>query len=537
MDELSRNRLFAETVLGLKRDASLNTLRRLRVAVVIDARWARLRPGQLMFVAASNLLARLFDYCPNLDLVAPPDALTLERVPPLSEKLPLGAATREFLAALPKPGFPAAYRTLARPEGDYDLALVIGGADVRADKVIHVACDGWLAYAGTEPAPQPADLDEANPFGALTAAGWGSGLVAGEIFRTLGADMVPPDLPQGDWFSTFDYTVGKEGANPVLPTPLDFGEVVMVGAGALGSAAIYALAALPHTSCQLNVVDDDTLSNTNIERHVTSVRRDADAGRSKVSVLAAFLKRYQLAARVAPIKARYEDWPDRSQPHELVLMGPDSAEVRRAVQFDLPRVLVNAATGGSGFIVSRHDFLTGPCAACLYPDDQKTPTLVEDVARQFGVDVQLARDLVEGRRVFDADIYRLMRTRGTAQLRAERAQTLFGLPLAQVRGVVCSEAELRPELPAATIGFVSFVPGVLMVAELVKARYAPGVPLSAHTNVFRTDVFRLGEEELEPRRKTRTCRCKDEIMRRAFAQRWAKRRGAGAGYGQGYGAP
>lgn len=523
MDELSRNSLFAEAVLGLKRDTSLDALRSMRVAVVIDERWARLRPGQLMFVTASNLLSRLFDYCPNLDLITPMDVLTLERVPPLGEGLPLGAAMRDLLAALPKPGFPAAYRALLHPEGRYDLALVIGVVDVRAEKVIHIACDGWLAYAGTEPAPPPVNPEEPNPLGALVAAGWGASLVSGEIFRSLGANVELPATPKGGWFSTFDYTVGKDRANPALKSRLDLGEAVMVGAGALGSAATYALSALPHISCQLSIVDDDTLSSTNIERHVTSVRSDADAERSKVEVLKAFLERYQPAARVTPIENKYEDWPGRSHPHELVLLGPDSAEVRRAVQFDLPRVLINAATGESFFTVSRHNFLTGPCAACLYPDNQNTPTLVEDVARQFGVDLRLAQDLVEGKRVFNADIYELMCERGTAQLRLEKAQNLFGLPLAQVRGVVCSEAELRPELPAATIGFVSFLPGVLMVAELVKARCTPDAPLSADTNVFRADIFRLGEEGLEPRRKYRSCRCKDEIMRYVFEQRWAKR--------------
>lgn len=534
MDELSRNSLFAEAVLGVKRDTSLDVLRTMQMAVVIDEHWVRRRPGQLMFVAASNLLARLFDYCPNLDLVTPPDVLTLERIPPLRQGLPLGAATCDLLAALPKPGFLSTYRALASPKERYDLALVIGTVDVRAEKVIHISCDGWLAYAGTEPIAPRADLSEQNPFGALIAAGWGASLVAVEIFRSLNADVEPPIAPRGDWFSALTYATGADTPNLILESDLDLGDVVMVGAGALGSAATYTLAALPHVSCQVSLVDDDTLSSTNIERHVTSTRSDAHAEVPKVEVLKAVLETYQPAIKVNPVNKKYEEWSERDMPHDLVLLGPDNAEVRCTVQFDLPRVLINAATGGSGFTVSRHDFLTGPCAACLYRSDQKTPTLVEDVSRQFGVDLQLAQDLVNGRRVFDADIYQRMCERGTAQLRAERARMLFGLPFPQVRGVVCSEAEIRPDLPAATIGFVSFLPGVLMVAELVKAKYAPHMPLSADRNVFRADVFRLGEEELAPRRKSRLCRCKDEIMLDVYKQRWARHSARGAEYWGGH---
>jgi ThiF family len=513
--EISRNAEFARRVLGVS-DAS--RLSGTRVVIVLGDDWSNTRLGQLMFVTVANILARLFEYCPSIALIAP-------RVPAMVD-LPLvnpGGDVAENLAEtlhrLARKGFRGKY--LAHPDGgQYDVALIIGEAEVDADVKIHIVSDGWSAYAGLEP-----DLGNpisANPLGALLAAGWGAALVAGRIFHRIAPDEFRfPSPPSGTWFSSFDYSIGTISANPVLPE-LRLGEFPVVGLGALGAAVTYSLGVLPQPQGKPFLIDKDQLSDTNIERHFTAIWEDAEARSIKVDHARAFLNRFAPTLETTAERCLFEEWSRRDDPFEVLLCGTDSPESRRMLQFQLPRELINAGTGGEGFTVSRHRLDTGACLACLFPERKNSTGDLEDVMRQFGVSREVAIDLLEGLRNFDEEIAASMREHGRVVFPDALLGELIGRPFVQVRALACSQALIRPDLPVPTIGFVSFIPGVLMVAELIKSRHFPNALLTAGRNVLRVpNVFALHEIDLEPTRKTHGCRCQDPIITTAYERRWS----------------
>ena len=140
---------------------------------------------------------------------------------------------------------------------------------------------------------------------------------------------------------------------------------------------------------------------------------------------------------------------------------------RRAIGRLLPEAIYNGGTQSSEALVSRHVRFQGACLECLYP---------EPFVR-----------------------------------RAEAAQA-------------CGRAALAPELPAATIGFVSALCGFLMACELVKDRLLaePDHALDDARPVLRLDLLAgaPGPESVEAYAPRRNCFCREpETQRRIDALR------------------
>lgn len=512
MSEVSRNELFAERILQIPQGASVGAL---RVLLAIDEASARTRLGQVLFVTAANVVSRLFTYCPTLH-VAAPDLPLSPGLPLLRADLALGPAVVDMFQRLAPDGVVGSYAQ--HSEGEYDLALIVGNAQVKAGVRLYLGCDGWRAYAGTQPCAVTPSGD--NPFGALLAGGWGAALVAAELFRPLGPDPGRyPAAPAGTWLSAYDYHVGEGGANPPLP-PLVLGDVPLIGLGALGAAAAYTLALLPRVHGTILGLDHDTLSTTNMERHFVSERQDI--GKGKAAHMKEVVERLNPSLRFDGFATTFEAWERRHDPFEVILCGPDNRDVRRAVQFSLPYMAINAGTTGADFLVSRHRFDDGACLACLYADVGTVIDAAGEVSRQFGVNRATAEALLNGTQAFDEDVAATMRARGTAVLPDSRLAALLGRPFHEVQRTVCSEATVREDLPVPTIGFVSFIPGVLMVAELVKASAFPASLPAGTVNVVRADAFDLPKWRVQRLRKTPSCACQDPVYQEAYATRWPK---------------
>ena len=144
-------------------------------------------------------------------------------------------------------------------------------------------------------------------------------------------------------------------------------KVLVVGAGGLGSPALLYLAAAGVG--EIGVIDDDTVSNSNLQRQI--LFRDSDIGAPKVEAAAAALRALNPFITVRPYRQRLtaETAGGIIADYDLVLDGTDSFATRS---------LVNAAcvTQGkpliSGAISQWEGQLSlfgapGPCYACLFP--------------------------------------------------------------------------------------------------------------------------------------------------------------------------
>jgi molybdopterin/thiamine biosynthesis adenylyltransferase len=146
--------------------------------------------------------------------------------------------------------------------------------------------------------------------------------------------------------------------------------VLVVGAGGLGAPALLYLGAAGVGT--LGVIDDDTVSVSNLQRQV--IHTDARQGTAKVFSARATLAALNPHVAVRPYNRRLTDAiaADLFADYDLVLDGSDSFETR---------TLVNAATVAagipliSGAIAQWEGQLSlydpargGPCYACVFPE-------------------------------------------------------------------------------------------------------------------------------------------------------------------------
>ena len=145
--------------------------------------------------------------------------------------------------------------------------------------------------------------------------------------------------------------------------------VIVIGAGGLGSASLYYLAAAGVGT--IGIVDDDVVEVSNLQRQI--VHTVDRLGRPKADSATEALSRLNPHPRIVPINRRLEpETVDLLQGYDLVLDGSDSFGTRRlangfCVQNGIPYVFgAISQWEGQVSVFSRGEW---PCLACIFPED------------------------------------------------------------------------------------------------------------------------------------------------------------------------
>ena len=309
------------------------------------------QPGwhhQVLAITLCDLLGRLF---PRID--APADAGSAHPdLPPgptqLADRL-TAAARHGGLSPLP-PGRP-------------DVTVAVGPtgpADLYTDAT------GWQTFTGTAPGQLPASADQC-PAGPVAAACRAAAAVFGHVL--LSTLSLPP-YTHG-YASLLTHEAGHDPLpEPDLP-PATHLDVLLVGAGSVGGAAVYTLAHAPRLEGSLAVADPQDLEPGNPARALLATATAAGARTAKADAAGAALAHHP-ALHVDPHRTDVTAWraaQPRRAPLPTVLCAVDSANARRAIQDCLPLTLVNAACGPQEVTVSGHVTGDGPCVCCLHMGD------------------------------------------------------------------------------------------------------------------------------------------------------------------------
>jgi hypothetical protein len=270
-------------------------------------------------------------------------------------------------------------------------SVAIGDPSAGADLVVDA--HGWLAAIG-DVLDQP---DEAivNPVGPLVAAA----LAAGEVFKALFALNYPDArltrrfVGAARTFSCFDYSF--EGANPPLePFALD---AFLVGLGGVGAAVVRVLGELgSNVSGQLRLIDADKLSTDNLNRVLYARVKAAVDEDPKVDEAKLYLDGRLPSVDVSEHQETFEDFKRKlaqqrqDRRFDVVITGLDNDEARHEVQRDLPRVLIDGATGRDADLTVERSVIgewgclgctrqmaapVDPDVACDDPPDNRAPSL------------------------------------------------------------------------------------------------------------------------------------------------------------------
>lgn len=413
------------------------------------------------WLLAANLVVRMFR---RVQLVAPDAPLGPNPwgLTSLHDAVPLLRDLCEGTVAL---GAPA--RT--------DIALGVGAPPTTgAPRATFVGFDGWEVTLDAEPAGAHPGL-----LAALAAACHGAAQVFLHAAAAAGATRGP----------VAPFRVGLLGTSPAVapPTEVDLGEVHLVGAGAVGSAFVYALAHVPRLAGRLHVIDGDRVDLPNLNRYV--LMRRSDIGALKPDVAKRALA--GLGAVVTPFNGNFGAFTAQHGHHiETMLCPIDSEAGRRALAKGLPRVAFNAATGDSLVTVSRHGFADGrACLHCLYLPRPGAASPEERLAADLGLDVGLVEEhLVANRPVEAWLVRRVEQHRGVPQGAFESwvGQHIQSFHQRAVCGAVAINAPGSGDV-VTPLAFVSAAAGILLAARFVSERVGACDPMA--TNYTRLDLL------------------------------------------------
>lgn len=269
-----------------------------------------------------------------------------------------------------------------QPSADGARAVLVVGDTVVAParRPIYIGSDGWTCRLSTT-RPVGSGRSE-NPFGAGAAACFG----AANLFRLIFGEYLEGGVLDEDLtLSLFDYDrAGRAPRNPILRAT-NLGESHLVGLGAIGHGAVWALSQLQNLTGRLHLVDPELVDLSNLQRYVLATQRHADKA-EKVRLCKAALRQTGLTVRAhrstwAEYVARQDEWR-----FERVALALDSARDRIAVQASLPRWIVNAWTQPGDLGCSRHDFLgEHACLMCMYLPSSKRKDFDTIVAEAVGL--------------------------------------------------------------------------------------------------------------------------------------------------------
>lgn len=191
-------------------------------------------------------------------------------------------------------------------------------------------------------------------------------------------------------------------------------EAVLVGAGSLGGAGVYAYAHVPGLRGSLDIVDPQDLEGRNFVRAILASSEACAAGAPKVGVAAASLA-HHADLRVGPHRMRITEFVSR-RPREatlpLVLSPVDSVASRREIQDALPADVIDAACSPTEATVSGHVTDDGPCLYCLHlPEVLDAENIgLRLIARATGLAPPLVLKLVVEASALTADLLRQVET-------------------------------------------------------------------------------------------------------------------------------
>ncbi|MEO1424157.1 MAG: molybdopterin-synthase adenylyltransferase MoeB [Pseudomonadota bacterium] len=146
--------------------------------------------------------------------------------------------------------------------------------------------------------------------------------------------------------------------------------VAVVGAGGLGCPALVYLAA---AGCgHITVIDDDTVSLSNLQRQVLFAPEDIGAPKAERAAAALSRLNPEITVRAAPVRLDATRGRELLAEHDLVLDGTDGFTTRYLIN-DLTvgarQPLLSAAmTQWEGQISIYAPHLGHPCYACVFPE-------------------------------------------------------------------------------------------------------------------------------------------------------------------------
>ncbi|MBD9507924.1 E2 ligase fold family C protein [Ensifer sp. ENS07] len=385
--------------------------------------------------------------------------------------------------------------------------------------------DGWLAMFSAE---RPVGTGgSSNTLG----AGGAACIAAANLFRHIFSAQINGAAVDKDViFSLFDYAPGSR-ANPPLADTVTLDDLFLLGLGAIGNGAVWALSRVPNLRGRLEVVDAEPVDQGNLQRYVLALEKDIS--RSKVKLALRYLNS-QTDLVVTGHNVRWQTIPAiRSMEHVAIAL--DTAADRVAVQGALPRWTINSWTQRGDLGVSHHGFQGEmACLACLYLPNGAVPDEDQVIAEALGLEdrkMDIVRPMLHNGAPVTAELMGEIANRLTVPV--EPLLPFVGKPLRDLyQGAICGgvvfelTAGSKRVLVEVPMAFQSAMAGVMLAGEIVKRAATANSPdwITAKLNLLRKMPSGLITERRKKDHLAR-CICQDSDYMEVYREKYTSRGG------------
>jgi len=330
-----------------------------RAVISVADGWAEIPATSACLETLGNLLAR---FCPHVTFVLTPDQAAIVDIDRSLQIMRAADPFGEFEVANIYP--------------PHDLELRLGGGTTIGKSQIAFSFDGWIARVSGNPSTNLNPLDSANyhAVGAELAAC----LAGAAAFRywnertTAGVNPFSLDLFNLDEVTGKDLSPAPNRYEPRLL------ELLMVGAGSVGSAGAYFLPRLGFIG-HADVVDLDKVEIENLDRSpLFVVEHD---GQAKATVVADHLNLHGVSATGHAVtwNAFVQENPAILRKHDAWLALANEHGVRGSMQSNYPPTTLQASTGRNwGIQFGRHVPFVDDCQLDRFPEEPTGPLICAD---------------------------------------------------------------------------------------------------------------------------------------------------------------
>lgn len=401
------------------------------------------------------------------------------------------------------------------------VSIIVGNSPVSRDGLVFYAGSNEWVVSFSQSRPVGSGKSS-NPFGAGAAACFS----AANLFRAIFKDqLVNGDLDNDFSLSLFSFQrPNSEGSISLANISIDFDETFLVGLGAIGNGALWALSKLNNAKGCVHIIDPEKLDISNLQRYILATQDDVNEDKIRLC------NRYGMSGLFIPFKGTWVEFLTNRQNWNLplVALAVDSAEDRIAVQSSLPNIILNAWTQPSDLGISRHcNFLEQPCVACLYPPKSGLQSKSQLIAGALGLPEKetLIREIIYNNSPLDENwIKEISEAKGVP---FNELESFIGMPIsvfytkALCGGIITTNNHNQQmETPMA---FQSALAGILLASELVLhvcGMRKNNIEIMTRINLLKPLAQYLNEPLVK--NQNATCICSDEDFRLAYNTKYLK---------------
>jgi ThiF family protein len=318
---------------------------------------------QRMALLAVNLTAR---WARNIRVVVPNVRLS----PPLrlhGDEYLSARLRREMREADPFGTFSIQEESLSNSTS---LRLFVGAGSQRnqlseSDYVIDAG--GWSAigYRGHSSALNCKRLAASAPAAALAAAIGAADLFKRAISHSRARWM--GSIQWCTWYHTLHNAATCRAWHPEIPNVADYGNMLIAGFGAVGSALLYILSLMPNHG-RVTVLDRDAVDTSNLNRSPLFTAAHAASGLHKTEVAQEILQSLGIEANVVQGTWRENGAPLSQEQFDVWISLTNEDGAWAEVPFQLPPVVLHGTTtSGWSIGFGRHIPRIEDCTACRLP--------------------------------------------------------------------------------------------------------------------------------------------------------------------------